>query len=71
MSVLVWCPPHDVGEIEVASNPEHIVSVSGLEVFDCVTHVVYVLYVAIWRSVYCGYYDMFVVVEVSFSGSHF
>ena len=28
-------------------------------------------YLTIWRSVYCGYYDVFVVVEVYFSGSNF
>ena len=64
MSLYGAVGPVDVGEIEIASQPEYIVSVSGLEVFDCITHVVYVLYVTIWRSVYCGYYDMFVVVEV-------
>ena len=71
MSLYGAVGPVHVGEIEIASHPEYVVSVSGRDVFDRVTHVVYVLLVTIWMSVYRGYYDMFVVVEVYFSGSHF
>ena len=71
MSLYGAVGPVDVGEVKVASHPEYIVFVSGCEVFDGIAHVVYIFYVTIWRSVYCGYYDVFVVVGVYFSGSHF